>query len=61
MAQTSYQTIVAGHGKGFTVELVEKFGRRYVYVNGEQLTDPMLNHKTARIEYARLLRQYTGQ
>jgi hypothetical protein len=55
------ETIAAGSGKGFTVELVEKAGRRYVYVNGEQFTNPMLNNKTARIEYTRLLRQYTGQ
>jgi hypothetical protein len=55
------QTIVARHGKGFTVELGTAFGKYSVYVNGERFYGPTPNHDKAVTEYTRLLRQYTGQ
>jgi hypothetical protein len=61
MAKASYETIAAGHGKGFTVELIEALSGLSVYVNGERLSGPTHNRDKAILEYTKLLRQYTGQ
>jgi hypothetical protein len=60
MAKAGYQTIAAGHGKGFTVELIEALSGLSVYVNGERLAGPTHNRDKAVSEYTTLLRQYTG-
>jgi hypothetical protein len=55
------ETIAAGSGRGFTVELGKAFGKYYVYVNGERFYGPTPNHDKAVTEYTILLRRYTGQ